>query len=270
MMYEEYDQEVPNLRVMLYDVSIAEALDYKKQIEQVDGVEEVTWLDDKISVSVPLEMMDQDTVDTWYKDGNALYQITIDETNGKKVIDEIRDIIGDDNCMDGTAVNDALAPVQTSNEIAKIMLFVLPLVFLILILTTTSWFEPVLFLITIGLAIMLNRGTNLMFGNHFLCNKCSRRNLTVGGIHGLCHLHFTSVCRESIGRRRGAGCHGGCGQTVSGKCTFQWIDDSQWICGIDSDAVSDRSGYGMGDGKGNCPQPVFRTVFPSGTDHDFL
>ena len=41
MMYEEYDQEVPNLRVMLYDVSIAEALDYKKQIEQVDGVEEV-------------------------------------------------------------------------------------------------------------------------------------------------------------------------------------------------------------------------------------
>lgn len=163
-MYEEYDQEVPNLRVMLYDVSIAEALDYKKQIEQVDGVEEVTWLDDKISVSVPLEMMDQDTVDTWYKDGNALYQITIDETNGKKVIDEIRDIIGDDNCMDGTAVNDALAPVQTSNEIAKIMLFVLPLVFLILILTTTSWFEPVLFLITIGVAIMLNRGTNLMFG----------------------------------------------------------------------------------------------------------
>lgn len=60
--------------------------------------------------------------------------------------------------MDGTAVNDALAPVQTSNEIAKIMLFVLPLVFLILILTTTSWFEPVLFLITIGVAIMLNRG----------------------------------------------------------------------------------------------------------------
>lgn len=164
MMYEEYDQEVPNLRVMLYDVSIAEALDYKKQIEQVDGVEEVTWLDDKISVSVPLEMMDQDTVDTWYKDGNALYQITIDETNGKKVIDEIRDIIGDDNCMDGTAVNDALAPVQTSNEIAKIMLFVLPLVFLIPILTTTSWFEPVLFLITIGVAIMLNWGTNLMFG----------------------------------------------------------------------------------------------------------
>ena len=103
-----------------------------------------------------------------------------------------------------------------------------------------------------------------------VCNKCSRRNLTVGGIHGLCHLHFTSVCRESTGRRKGAGCHGGFCQTVSGKCTFQWIDDSQWICGIDSDAVSDRSGYGMGDGKGNCPQPVFRIVFPSGTDHDFL
>lgn len=69
-----------------------------------------------------LEMWNQDTVDTWYNGMKALYQITIDETNGKKVIDEIRDIIGDDNCMDGTAVNDALAPVQTSNEIAKIQL----------------------------------------------------------------------------------------------------------------------------------------------------
>lgn len=163
-MYEEYDQEIPNLRVMMYDVSIAEALDYKGQMEQIDGVEKVTWLDDKMSVSVPLEMMDQDTVNTWYKDGNALYQITIDETNGAKVIGQIRDIIGDKNCMDGTAVSDALAPTQTSREVQKIILFVLPIIFLILILTTTSWFEPVLFLVTIGVAIMLNRGTNLMFG----------------------------------------------------------------------------------------------------------
>lgn len=36
--------------------------------------------------------------------------------------------------------------------------------FIVLLLTTNSWFEPVLFMITIGIAIMLNRGTNLLFG----------------------------------------------------------------------------------------------------------
>lgn len=44
------------------------------------------------------------------------------------------------------------------------MLFVLPVIFIVLLLTTNSWFEPVLFMITIGIAIMLNRGTNLLFG----------------------------------------------------------------------------------------------------------
>lgn len=44
------------------------------------------------------------------------------------------------------------------------MLFVLPVTFIVLLLTTNSWFEPVLFMITIGIAIMLNRGTNLLFG----------------------------------------------------------------------------------------------------------
>ena len=44
------------------------------------------------------------------------------------------------------------------------MFLAVPIIFLILILTTNSWFEPVLFMITIGVAILINRGTNLMFG----------------------------------------------------------------------------------------------------------
>nr|WP_302700765.1 MMPL family transporter [uncultured Blautia sp.] len=66
--------------------------------------------------------------------------------------------------MSGTAVTDALSPFHTSSDIQKIMRFVLPVTFIVLLLTTNSWFEPVLFMITIGIAIMLNRGTNLLFG----------------------------------------------------------------------------------------------------------
>ena len=166
IMEEEYSQPIPNMRVVIYDVSIPDALEYKEKIEKVEGVKEVNWLDDAIDIYEPLELADQDTVESWYKDSDALFSVTVSDDEDEKAaaVDDIRAIIGDDNAMSGTAVTDALSPKHTTQEIQKIMLIALPIVFIVLLLTTTSWFEPVLFMITIGVAIMLNRGTNLIFG----------------------------------------------------------------------------------------------------------
>ena len=166
IMEEEYSQPIPNMRVVIYDVSIPDALEYKEKIEKVSGVKEVNWLDDAIDIYEPLELADQDIVESWYKNSDALFSVTVSDDEDEKVaaVDDIRAIIGDDNAMSGTAVTDALSPKHTTQEIQKIMLIALPIVFIILLLTTTSWFEPVLFMITIGVAIMLNRGTNLIFG----------------------------------------------------------------------------------------------------------
>lgn len=167
VMEEEYDQTIPNMRVLIYDVSIPHALSYKEKIENVKGVEEVRWLDDAIDIYEPLEQADADTVDAWYKDSDALFSVTIsekDDAEKKAAVKEIRTIIGDENAMSGTAVTDTYSPVHTTKDIQKIIAIVIPIVFIILLLTTNSWFEPVLFLFTIGVAIMLNRGTNLIFG----------------------------------------------------------------------------------------------------------
>ena len=166
VMEEEYSQPILNMRVVIYDVSIPDALEYKEKIKKVEGVKEVTWLDDSIDIYEPLELADKDTVETWYKNSDALFSVTVsdEETEKKAAVNAIRKIIGDDNAMSGTAVTDVLAPARTNQEIQKIMMCALPIVFIVLLLTTTSWFEPVLFMITIGVAIMLNRGTNLIFG----------------------------------------------------------------------------------------------------------
>lgn len=164
VMKEEYQQAVPNMRVLLYDVTIPEALDYKERIRAVDGVEEVQWLDDAVNIYEPLEMVPAKTIEDWYKDGDALFSVTVDEEKETDVVDAVREIIGDENSMSGDAVTNALAPRNTSKDIQKIMLFVVPLVIAVLMLTTESWFEPVLFMVTIGVAILLNQGTNLIFG----------------------------------------------------------------------------------------------------------
>ena len=162
-MEEEYDQPIPNMRVVVYDMTIPEALDYKEKISQATGVKEVTWLDDAVDIYQPLKLADTDTIESWYKNNDALFSVTVSSEESEKTA-AVREIIGEDNAMSGSAVTDVLSPIHTSAEIQKIMLISLPIIFVILLLTTTSWFEPVLFMITIGVAIMLNRGTNLIFG----------------------------------------------------------------------------------------------------------
>lgn len=203
VMEEEYSQPIPNIRVVVYDVSIPDALEYKEKIEKAEGVKEVTWLDDSIDIYGPLELADQDTVETWYKNSDALFSVTVssDEKEKKAAVDAIREIIGDDNAMSGTAVTDVLSPVHTSQEIQKIMLIALPIVFIILLLTTTSWFEPVLFMITIGVAIMLNRGTNLIFGEiSFVTNAAgSVLQLAVSMDYSIFLLHRFAENRQEGG-----------------------------------------------------------------------
>lgn len=163
-MNEEFDQGIPNARVMLKDVSVVEALDYKTQIESIDGVSAVTWLDDAVDVNEPLEFMDQDTVETYYKDGNALLTVTIDEEKRIDVCNEIRTIIGDDNAMTGSAVSTATATTSTVTEIPKAAIFAVLFTLLVLFITTTSYVEPLVVMVGLGVAVMINAGTNLIFG----------------------------------------------------------------------------------------------------------
>lgn len=164
VMEEEFEGGIPNARVMIYDVSLTEALDYKEKLSHIIGVSDVTWLDDAIDVKKPLQMQDQDTIETYYKDGNALFTITIEEDSILSAVSTIRDLIGEENAMTGSAVSTAIATESTVSEISKIAVFAVLFVLIVLVLTTTSWLEPLIVLGGLGIAIVINAGTNLIFG----------------------------------------------------------------------------------------------------------
>lgn len=163
-MNKEYDMSIPNARVMISDVSISEALDMKQKLLDIDGVDDVTWLDDVVDTDIPLGTQDKDVVENYYKDNNALFTVTVDEQTRLETVNAIRKLIGDENSMSGSAVNTSVATQATNSEIKKIILLVLPICLAILCITSHSWIEPILLLGTIGVAIILNKGTNLMFG----------------------------------------------------------------------------------------------------------
>jgi len=169
MMEEEFSDEMPNARVMLSDVSIQEALAYKEKLAAIDGVISVSWLDDIIGLdtlqTTPIEFLDASIVENYYKDNHALMTLTIAGGKEKRTMDAIYRLIGEGNAAAGEAVDTAEIQAMSVSEILNAMAILLPVILIILVLSTTAWLEPLLFLVSIGVAVAINMGTNILFGN---------------------------------------------------------------------------------------------------------
>ncbi len=199
LMEKEYDGGIPNARVMVQNVTVPQALEYKEKLLSVNGVTDVTWLDDVESVTVPLETMDADNVETYYKNCNALFFVTIDEDKRIESVAAIREIIGDENPMTGSAVSTADATTESVNEIKTIAIIGVLFVLLVLIFTTTSFAEPFLVLAGLGVAIIINSGSNLIFGEiSFVTNAAGNiLQLAVSLDYSVFLLHRFAECRQT-------------------------------------------------------------------------
>lgn len=198
LVEQEFDGGIPNARVMIHDVTVPEALAYKEKLQQVEGVTDVMWLDDAVDIYVPLETQDADTVENYYKDNTALFTVTIREEDILSAVDDIRSVIGDDNSMSGSAVSTAVATTGTVSEINRITVIAVIFVLLVLILTTSSWIEPVIILIGLGVAIAINMGSNLIFGEiSFVTNAAGTiLQLAVSLDYSVFLLHRFEECRH--------------------------------------------------------------------------
>ena len=199
VMNEEFDGGIPNARVMVENVTIAQALEYKEKIKAVDGVTDVTWLDDAASIQQPLETLDSDTVENYYKDNCALFTVTIEEEKRISAVNDIREVIGDENVMSGSAVSTATATQSTVKEISKIAVFAVLFVILVLVITTTSWLEPLVVMVGLGVAIIINAGSNLIFGDiSFVTNAAGNiLQLAVSLDYSVFLLHRFIECRNN-------------------------------------------------------------------------
>lgn len=164
VMGDEFQGAIPNARIMLRDVSVQEALDYKERLGAIDGVSDIMWLDDVVDLKVPLEMADKALVENYYKDGNALLTFTIRAGDEVAVTDAIYALIGDAHALSGDAPDRAAIQKLAGSETLRAMIILVPVIILILLISTHSWVEPILFLGAIGVSVFINMGTNLILG----------------------------------------------------------------------------------------------------------
>ncbi|MDL4842097.1 efflux RND transporter permease subunit [Aquibacillus rhizosphaerae] len=164
IMEEEFDGSVANTRVMINDVTVQEALQVKEELAAIDGVNNVTWLDDAIDIKTPLEIADKDTVETYYKDEKAIISFSIRDGEEVQITNEIYELIGEENAMAGEALDTAISQEMAGSESMYAAALLVPIIILILVISTTSWLEPLFFLTAIGVSVLINLGTNIFVG----------------------------------------------------------------------------------------------------------
>lgn len=174
VMDEAFSQSVPNANVMVRNVDIPNALQIKQTLLDLPGVTQVLWLDDMADPMIPAEMSGQSLTSAYYKDGNALYSVTVGKGVEIETIAAIREIIGPDGAISGDAVDTSSMQEAASSEVLGATLILVPIVIIILALSTSSWLEPLLFLAAIGVSILINMGTNIFTGDiSFITNSVS-------------------------------------------------------------------------------------------------
>ncbi|MBP2242925.1 putative RND superfamily exporter protein [Cytobacillus eiseniae] len=200
MMEQEFEGAVPNTKVMINDVTIQEALVFKEKLASIDGVSDVTWLDDAIDIKTPIEMTDTEMLESYYKDNQALFSFSIRAGDEVEITDAIYELIGEENAMAGEALNTATQQKMAFTETMFAAALLIPIIVLILVLSTNSWIEPVFFLAAIGVSVLINLGTNLFIGEvSFVTQSVAPiLQLAVSLDYAIFLLHSFSDYREKV------------------------------------------------------------------------
>ena len=189
--------------MMLENKSIVEVLGAKESLEEISGIEAVVWLDDVADLKQPVELIDEEVRNNYYNSGNALLQIVFTEDDysnqTQSAIDNIKGIFGDDVILSGSAM-DAYMNIRSINgNMMGSISIALGITLIILFLTTNSIAEVILFLLTMGVAVLLNLGTNVIFGKiSYMTFACAAiLQLAVSMDYSIFLLHRFSYERQT-------------------------------------------------------------------------
>lgn len=194
-------------RVMIKDVTLYEAKAYKDRLEKVDGVDRILWLDTGTNVFSGEGFINYTSIDQYYKDDCAVMDVIFEEGDTSKktsaAIDDMKEITGEKGCYVGMAVQDKSVAKNVRSEMQMILVIGVFMIFLVLCLTTNSWVEPFLYLTVMGVAVVINKGTNLFLGEiSFLTNSVSAvLQLAVSMDYSIFLIHaFTRYKKAGMGQ----------------------------------------------------------------------
>ncbi len=159
-----------------FSVAVVEGMEQKdaaalkREIEQVSHVKAVLWQDSLADISVPLELLPEDMEELFEnKEKNATLMIVMLDTSMSAdetldAVEEIRSLTKQQCLLSGMSAVVADIKKICNSEAVMYVAIASGLSALVLALAMDSFLIPVLFLLSIGMAIIYNLGTNFVAG----------------------------------------------------------------------------------------------------------
>lgn len=156
----------------------------KAKIEKVDHVANVLWYDSIADISIPESMLPDNIYEVFNSDTGTMMAIFFDEGTSSdgtmEAIEEIRSIAGKQCFLSGMSAIVTDTKNLAEKETPLYVLIAVALALLVLGITMDSFFVPVLFLLSIGMAILYNLGSNYFLGEISYITKALAAVLQLG------------------------------------------------------------------------------------------
>lgn len=156
----------------------------EKEFEKVPHVQDVLWYDDVTDISLPTEMLPKDIRKAFINGDATMMLVLFDDTtssdNSMEALTQLRKIANKQCFISGmTGIVTDIKNIALE-ELPAYVVIAAALCFLILLLTTDSFLVPVFFLLSIGLAIVYNLGSNIFLGEISYITKALTAVLQLG------------------------------------------------------------------------------------------
>ena len=156
----------------------------KAKIENVEHVQKVLWYDSLADISMPKSMIPKDVYEVFNSDTGTMMAIFFDEGTSSdgtmEAIGEIRKLAGKQCFLSGMSAIVTDTKNLAEKETPLYVLIAVVLAVIVLGLTMDSYFIPLLFMLSIGMAIIYNLGSNYFFGEISYITKALAAVLQLG------------------------------------------------------------------------------------------
>lgn len=157
-----------NGMLVIEDMEDKDVAKIKDNLKEVDGVQDILWIDDFVDISVPENILPESASDLFYRENSTLLLIDFEGKSSspetQQAIEEMRERLDERGFLSGMSILQKdtrdLSDKQTPIYVGVAVI----LATLVLMLTLESYLVPFIILISIAYSILYNMGTNIFLG----------------------------------------------------------------------------------------------------------
>lgn len=161
-----------------------DVVELKDKIKNIKGVENAIWIDDALDISVPKDMLPYAVKNQLFNGDATMVIIKYSNSSASEdtlnAIDEIRSITNKQCFLSGMSAMFKDIKDLTDKETPLYVILAVIISSIVLLISMESTFIPIIFLVSIGIGILFNLGTNIIFGEISYITKALAAVLQLG------------------------------------------------------------------------------------------